>query len=179
MKNDNTCQLVARWATATCLLLLAGPAVADEKLNQARNQLGAHVQNCSVKNSYNPRTVTDIGPHKLAAGERAYLDCAYAGFEKYIVPNSSVPDLYKDTIAKHRDLTDKVESGEITREQRRRETNKLLISLRSQEQLMADNYFSTSQDHIKQIELEQRRMRQVQRFNQQTINSMHNGLLSR
>lgn len=86
---------------------------------QLRAQLDDHLEGCTRSVGMDPTGPQDVGEYELVPNERAWLDCAYEGIERIMVPSSYVPEMYRRLIAESRALTNLVERGELTREQRR------------------------------------------------------------
>lgn len=86
---------------------------------QLRAQLDVHLEGCTRSVGVDPREPQDVGEYELVPIEQAWLDCAYEGIERIMVPGSHVPEMYRRLIAESRALTNLVERGEVTREQRR------------------------------------------------------------
>ena len=85
---------------------------------ELRAQLEEHLDVCTGTVGVDPRESPDVGDYELVPNERAWLGCAYEGIERIMIPGSEVPELYRNLIAEIRALTDLVERGEVTREQR-------------------------------------------------------------
>jgi len=69
----------------------------------------------------------------LGKNERVFLECVYTGIEKVIMPKALLPDEYKHLIGHHREMTDAVEKGEMTRQQRGAEVQKILNKVKARE----------------------------------------------
>jgi polyhydroxyalkanoate synthesis regulator phasin len=93
---------------------------------------------CSTQTDYYPEDTADLGPHELGRNEREWSACAYKGVEELVLPYTEFPEDYKAIMASHRQLTDQVESGTITREERRQRMQAMLAAIRTKEVEAAD-----------------------------------------
>lgn len=115
-----------RAGSVVCLCLLAvgctDPSAesmsAAPSYGELRGQMDNHLDGCTRSFGVDPRDAGEVGPYELVANERAWLDCAYEGIRAIMIPNSQVPALYRSLIAESQALTNLVERGELTREQR-------------------------------------------------------------
>ncbi len=100
---------------------------------ELRAQLDEHLEACTAAVGVDPRNALDAGDHELVAGERAWLDCAYDGIEGIMVPGSDIPEMYRSLIAESRAMTDRVERGAATRDQRRGRIEELIAEIEDAE----------------------------------------------
>ena len=99
-----------------------GPAKsssAEPALKEASANFQTYLDGCTSKFGYDPKNATGLGEHELAPGERAWRLCAYKGVNDILVPASNQPELYRRLISEDRLLTDQVEAGVITRDERK------------------------------------------------------------
>ena len=89
-------------------------------------QLESYLSQCTQTFGLDPRKESGLSENELAPNERDWLDCAYKGIEKIMIPNSDFPGMYRDFIAEAQSLVDLMERGEVTRTQRR---NRLQIRI--------------------------------------------------
>jgi hypothetical protein len=73
----------------------------------------------------------------------------YEGLEKYLIPNTLTPEVYRKAIAEDREMTERVAGGRITRAERRARIQVLLQEIEAHEE-------------VNKVELE-RRMRDLDR----------------
>jgi hypothetical protein len=92
----------------------------------ARRQLDAYMAQCTTRYGYDPEAASNLGPNVLGTGEREWRNCVYQGIEKYLIPGTSSPDVYRRAIAEDRRMTDAVAKGEMTRAQRQARIQQLL-----------------------------------------------------
>ena len=62
----------------------------------------------------------------LGAGEREWRGCVYQGIEKYLIPRTLSPDVYRRTIGEDRKMTEAIATGEMTRAQRQIRVQQML-----------------------------------------------------
>lgn len=141
---------------------------------ELRAQLDGHLDACTEAVGVDPRDALDAGDYELVAGERAWLDCAYEGIEGIMVPGSDIPEMYRSLIAESRAMTDRVERGEATRDQRRARIEELVAEIEdaelaimrarelaeSEEQRRAnEEELRTAFDEVREMALPRRRRR--------------------
>lgn len=85
----------------------------------AARQLGDLLSICTAKHTYSTRQSEALGAHELGIGELAWRACVYDGIRAKIIPNSTVPDLYKNLISNDEAMTAKIQTKERTRKDRR------------------------------------------------------------
>ena len=93
-----------------------GSAIYMEKAFKA---FDAHLAACSASSGYDPDKAADLGTYEIASGEAAWATCAYEGVDKILVPESRTPELYRDLVARHKDLTAQLRDQKVTRAERR------------------------------------------------------------
>ena len=86
---------------------------------ELRSQLESYLSQCTQTFGLDPRKGPGLSETELAPNERDWLDCAYKGIERIMIPNSDFPGMYRDLIAEAKSLVDLMERGEVTRTQRR------------------------------------------------------------
>ena len=91
-----------------------------------QSDIDAELKRCSKQHGYDPDNTSSLGAHQLGVNERSYLACAYAGVRELLIPKSVVPAEYETLISKHKQMTDAVEKGELTRAEREARTREML-----------------------------------------------------
>ena len=99
-----------------------------------RQQVDAYLDQCTARYGYNPETSSGLGPHSLGAGEREWRECVYEAVEKFLIPKSLSPEVYRKAIAEDRQMTAAIASGKMTRSQRRERMQKLIEEIRRVEE---------------------------------------------
>ena len=120
-------------ALALALALAActsAPAPTDTSI---RERFKAYLDQCTAQYGYNPDAVRGVGEHELAPNERAWRECAYQGVKMILIPNSSVPDLYRILIAEDRTMTNQISAGTLTRQERRNRIEQLFAEIASED----------------------------------------------
>ncbi len=161
----------------TGICLLGAPALAKEKLDDAVSELRAYLDQCSAKTGYDPDKADKLGDYELHPDENAYAGCAYDGINKLLKARSRLPDNYDRFIAKHKELTAKVKSGAMTRDERKAALKRIVVSIRNQEEALEmggakkapDNSGKT--DAQKQME-DMKRVQSTQRQIQRSLRSL-------
>ena len=92
----------------------------------ARRQLDDYMVQCTKRYGYDPESASNLGPNVLGRGEREWRECVYQGIEKYLIPSTLSPDIYRRAISEDRKMTDAVANGEMTRAQRQARVQQML-----------------------------------------------------
>lgn len=92
----------------------------------ARGQLDDHIAECTKRFGYDPEAASKLGANVLGPGELEWRACVYQGIEKYVIPKTQSPEMYRRAIAEDRKMTDAVANGQTTRAQRRARVQQLL-----------------------------------------------------
>jgi hypothetical protein len=101
-------------------LLVTGCATSGPGSARGLAPLDESMKACTARHGYDPAQAGALGPHELAASERAWRACVYAGVEAHVIPQAFAPDAYRRLIARDRELSDQVAAGKITRAYRGR-----------------------------------------------------------
>jgi hypothetical protein len=100
--------------------------VGPPEIVYAREQLDDDIALCTKRYGYDPKADSKLGTTGLAPGEREWRECAYQGIEKYLIPRTLSPDVYRRAITEDRKLTEELAQGEITRAQRQARVQQML-----------------------------------------------------
>ena len=92
----------------------------------ARGQLDDYMAQCTKRYGYDPEAASKLGPNVLGPGEREWRQCVYQGIEKYLIPKTLSPDVYRRAVAEDRKMTEAVANGGMTRAQRQARVQQLL-----------------------------------------------------
>ncbi|HIF52148.1 MAG TPA: hypothetical protein EYQ42_11590 [Thiotrichaceae bacterium] len=153
-----------------CLFLLfmsvINPVQSEEKINQAFSKF---LSKCTTESDYDPNNTKISDKYTLAKGERAFLDCAYTGIEKNIIPESYIPNQYKDLIKSHRKWTNEVEKKLLTRSERRSRTLIVIGRLEKLDSQQKDLMIEQMQ-RTREVMMEDIRKRELHRLMQPRIN---------
>ena len=128
MKAGGNARLILQAVTATVVLavLPAGcgaPGASSDvagtrEIVRARGQLDDHMAECTKRYGYDPEAASKLASNVLGPGEREWRGCVYQGIEKYLIPRTLSPDVYRRAIAEDCKMTEAVANGEMTRAQR-------------------------------------------------------------
>lgn len=140
-------------AAAVCGLLMA---CAAPTVPEARAMLDRHVHACSERHGYAPGRVEGTGPHEILPGERAWRECVYSGIETLVIPHTGTPERYRALILEDRRMTEAVEAGRLTRAERRRRLDGLIIEVEDAERAWAEARAARALESAREFE-EQRR----------------------
>ena len=104
----------------------------------ARRQLDDYMAQCTKRYGYDPKAAAKLGPHVLGPGEREWRECVYQGIEKYLIPRTLSPDVYRQAITEDRKMTEAVANGEMTRAQRQARDQQLVEEIDRTEEANRD-----------------------------------------
>jgi hypothetical protein len=93
---------------------------------RARGQLDDHMAECTKRYGYDPEAGSKLASNVLGPGEREWRGCVYQGIEKYLIPRTLSPDVYRRAIAEDRKMTEALAKGEMTRAERQARVNQML-----------------------------------------------------
>lgn len=100
---------------------------------EVKARLESYLSQCTQTFGLDPRKESGLSENELAPNEREWLDCAYIGIERIMIPNSDFPGMYRDFIAEAKSLVDLMERGEVTRTQRRNRLQTLIAQIENAE----------------------------------------------
>jgi len=110
----------------TVLTAACAETTAPRDILLARQQLDTHLEQCTARYGYDPETASGLGPYSLGAGEREWRECVYEGVEKFLIPKTLSPEVYRNAIVEDRQMTAAVASGKMTRSERSERIQKLI-----------------------------------------------------
>jgi len=97
------------------------------------SDINTEIDRCSKAHEYNPAQSEELGANQLGTNEREFLKCVYAGIEERIIPKAMLPDDYRVLIESHKKMTNSIEKGGMTREERKAQTEELLRKVKTNE----------------------------------------------
>lgn len=143
------------------LLLLPASAGAQNDAAEKKAAIESHLAECTATHGYDPEAAN---PEKaLAPGERAWNDCAYDGVRALLAKQSRIPGIYDLLIDQHRDMTDALERGEITRTQRKQRTDAIAASIRNQEEALVQDEIDRLRKRQTEMQNQLRHLQDLQR----------------
>jgi hypothetical protein len=118
---------------------LAWPAHTAARLtaDQAWTKLYERVEACEKSYNYDPETIA-VDERSLAPNEKRFRQCVYESIEKLMIPNSLVPDAYRTLIKNDQRWTESIETGEMTRTERREQLDAGIAQLKVEEAVQQD-----------------------------------------
>jgi hypothetical protein len=119
--------IVLGLVTAACGVSNGSKDVAGTReIVRARGQLDDHMAECTKRYGYDPEAGSKLASNVLGPGEREWRGCVYQGIEKYLIPRTLSPDIYRRAIAEDRKMTEALANGELTRAQRQARVQQIL-----------------------------------------------------
>jgi len=97
------------------------------------SDINGEVEKCSQIHDYDPNQQSQLGANELGKNERIFLECVYKGINETLMPKAMVPDDYKKLVSSHKQMTNAIEKGEITRQQRQARTTEILGQIKNNE----------------------------------------------
>ena len=124
------------WVAVT---ILAWPAHTAARLStaQAWTELYERVEACEKSHDYGPDTLA-VDERSLAPNEKRFRQCVYKSIEKLMIPNSLVPDAYRKLIRNDQRWTESIETGGMTRTERREQLDAGIAQLKVEEAVQQD-----------------------------------------
>lgn len=166
------------WLLVAAALILASCTAQESPSSTSRqgifDRFMQHMAGCTQRYGYDPDTAADLGPNELGTNEREWSTCVYDGIERILAVNSPLPKAYSALIEEHKDMTDKVASGQMTRDQRSKQIAAVFESIRRDEEALLDQKAQASRsqadrDALREIE---RIRRDIDRTRRSLIGSM-------
>lgn len=114
------------------VMIACGPAstsrdaAGTREIVTARRQLDDHMAECTKRYGYDPDAGSKLAANVLGPGEREWRGCVYQGIEKYLIPRTLSPDVYRRAIDEDRKMTEAIAKGELTRAQRQARVQQML-----------------------------------------------------
>jgi hypothetical protein len=114
------------------VIVACGPAstsrdtATTREIATARRQLDDHMTKCTKRYGYDPEAGAKLESNVLGPGEREWRGCVYQGIEKYLIPRTRSPDVYRRAIAEDRTMTEAIATGQLTRAQRQIRVQQML-----------------------------------------------------
>ncbi len=100
---------------------------------ELKARLESYLSQCTQTFGLDPRKESGLSENDLAPNERDWLDCAYKGIERIMIPNSDFPGMYRDFIAEAQSIVNLMDRGEVTRTQRRDRLQTLITQIENAE----------------------------------------------
>lgn len=97
------------------------------------SDINGEIDKCTKTYGYDPKQGDQLGEHELGKNERVFLECVYSGINEALIPKALIPDDYKKLIASHKQMTNAVEKGEITRKERKASIIEILTRIKENE----------------------------------------------
>ena len=117
----------------TVLIFALFALAATSAIAVSVDDINKEIDSCTQKHGYSSKQAGNIDANKLGENERAFLDCVYGGIESNLIPKAFFPEDYKYLIKRYKEMTDSVEQGEMTRQQRTAEAQQILDIMKDKE----------------------------------------------
>jgi hypothetical protein len=143
------------------LMMPIGVASA-KKLSQPGKVMDEHLAKCAEKYAYDPNEAEGLGEYDLAPQEMEWRRCAYQGVREIMIPNTRIPDAYRQLIDEDRAMTEKIQRREMTRSERRARLDQILESVRAHEKELNLRNLEKQQTELKARMDEIERMRRIE-----------------
>lgn len=126
----------------------------QDPLAAARQQLVADLGQCTNTFGYDPRTVAGVTEKQLAPRELQWRQCGYDAVRRYGRSHPALTGRYEQLINEDITMTNAIQSGSMTRSQRRQRIEELVGQIKGAEE-------SQAQAAAAEREQEMDRVRQV------------------
>lgn len=88
---------------------------------------------CTAQHGYSLKNSEGLGDYEIGAGELAWRSCVYDGIREEIIPNSVLPNLYKNLIQNDSAMTGLIGKKVLTRKDRRDQNLSAIREIEQQE----------------------------------------------
>jgi len=133
MRNYLTSTLVFAVLAAGCVNQPTAETQPTSAFEKAYSDFQAALEQCTGKFGYDPDNPPKVGKYELAPNELEWRSCAYDGIRQYLIPNSKSPGLYQNLIALDQEMTEGIQKGIVTRDQREETIENAIDNIESQE----------------------------------------------
>jgi hypothetical protein len=144
-----TCAAIALAACSNQGSKSSAAASAQSQLDAARSQLVSDLDQCTNSFGYDPQKTADILENQLAPRELEWRQCGYDAVRKYAQFQPALTGRYEQLINEDISMTNAIQSGAMTRTQRRNRLEALIDQIKTaeEEQIQAG---STQQEEEKE-----------------------------
>ena len=104
-----------------------------KKLSEPGKVMDERLAECAEEYAYDPNKTEGLGEYDLAPQELEWRRCAYQGVREIMIPNTHIPDAYRQLINEDRAMTERIQRREMTRSERGARLDQILESLRAHE----------------------------------------------
>ena len=147
----------ARHLLLTSLLAVAIAACSTEKAQTqtaaapARDELVADMAACTKTHGYDPNTATSLGEHELGKNELPWRECVYDAVRDYTQTHPDLAGQYEQFINEDITMTNAVQSGSMTRAQRRQRLEELIAQIEEAEKKHAMANAANAEEENKKV----------------------------
>jgi len=122
---------------SSCSRQSSTTAAAPNPLTAARQQLVADLGQCTKTFGYDPNNITGVAENQLAPHELQWRQCGYDAVRKYGQSQPALTGQYEQLINEDITMTNAIQSGTMTRTQRRQRLEALIAQIKSAEESQA------------------------------------------
>ncbi len=162
-----------------CAIGACSTALANPVPQTMWRQFGVELDLCTSKTGFDPYKVPDtVGPHDIAPGEREWRSCVYKAIEVVLVPNSRIPNVYKELIERDKGFTEKILKGEATRKDRTDANVSALARIIPQEELLYERELEEQRERLDELRWQEEQQRFEDHIDdlERTVNDLRNSI---
>jgi hypothetical protein len=123
----------------------------QDPLAAARQQLVADLGQCTQMFGYDPKKVAGVAENQLAPHELQWRQCGYDAVRKYSRSQPALTGQYEQLINEDITMTNAVQSGAMTRTQRRQRLEALIEQIKSAEESQVQAAASEQAQQTEQV----------------------------
>ena len=145
--------LAAGMATALSACTSHSPTTspAQSPLAAARQQLVADLGQCTKTFGYDPNNAAGVAENQLAPHEIEWRQCGYDAVRKYAGNQPELTGQYEQLINEDITMTNAIQSGTMTRSQRRQRLEALIAQIKSAEESQAQAAAMEQEQQVDQV----------------------------
>jgi hypothetical protein len=123
----------------------------QDPLAAARQQLVAELGQCTQTFGYDPNKVSSVKENQLAPHELQWRQCGYDAVRKYSRYQPALTGQYEQLINEDITMTNAIQSGAMTRTQRRQRLEALIAQIKSAEESQVQAAASEQAQQTEQV----------------------------
>jgi hypothetical protein len=120
-------------------------------LAAARQQLIADLDHCTQTFGYDPKNVTGVAENQLAPHELEWRQCGYDAVRRYARNQPTLTGRYEQLINEDVSMTNAIQSGAMTRSQRRQRVEALVTQIKDAEQSQVQAATAAQQQETERV----------------------------
>jgi hypothetical protein len=135
---------------ASCATQQSG-STPQSALTSAREQLIADLGHCTQTFGYDPRNVAGVAENQLAPHELEWRQCGYDSVRKYAQNQPTLTARYEQLINEDVSMTQAIQSGTMTRSQRRQRIETLVAQIKNAEQSQVQAATTAQEQELERV----------------------------